>query len=54
MEDLLGLEEPDEIKTESEQTVDVKHWEMSGSGLPEQEVVDVEGGTVEQDEREEE
>ncbi len=49
LEDLLGLEEPDEVRTEQETTVDIKHWDMSGTSedsLPDQEVIDVESERV--------
>lgn len=42
LEDLLGLEEPEQIEQSSEQVIDVKFWESSdvGADLPDQEVVD--------------
>lgn len=52
IEDLLGLEAPDEIEASSERTIDIKHWEMSGvddDGLPEQDVIEVESNEVESD-----
>lgn len=46
LEDLLGLEEPDQIEETSEQVIDVKHWQASdvGDDLPAQEVIDVNQG----------
>jgi len=42
LEDLLGLEEPDQIQETSEQVIDVKHWSAAdvGDKLPDQEIVD--------------
>ena len=42
LEDLLGLEEPEQIEQQTEQVIDVKHWESSGVGedLPDQEIID--------------
>lgn len=47
MEDLLGLEEPEQIEETSQQVIDVKHWSMEGGddNLPEQEVVDIDQST---------
>lgn len=45
LEDLMGLEEPDEVEHQGGQTVDVKHWQMDDN-LPEADVVDVDGGEV--------
>lgn len=46
LEDLLGLESPDELDVSSEEVIDVKYWDMGdGSGddgLPDQDVIDVE------------
>jgi transposase len=49
MEDLLGLEEPEQIEETSQQIVDVKHWSMDGAddNLPDQEVVELESDTEE-------
>lgn len=47
IEDLFGLEEPDELDVSEEKTVQVKRWEMTGESdndLPEQEVIDLEEG----------
>lgn len=54
MEDLLGLEAPEEIETNNETTIDVKHWEVEGGNdsddaLPDQDVIDIESNTVEMD-----
>jgi len=52
LEDLLGLEEPEEVRTEQQKTVDIKHWDMSGTSedsLPEQEVIDVESERLDTD-----
>lgn len=46
LEDLLGLESPDEIDVSEEKTIDVKYW-RTDDDLPEQEVIDVSGGPVE-------
>lgn len=49
LEDLLGLEEPEKLQTEQQKTVDIKHWDMSGTSeesLPDQEVIDVESERV--------
>lgn len=42
LEDLLGLEEPEQIEQSTEQVIDVKFWESSnvGGDLPDQEVID--------------
>lgn len=50
IEELLGLESPDEIDVSSEKTVDVKHWELSGGdNLPDQEVIDIESSEPDAD-----
>lgn len=51
MEDLLGLEEPEQIEETSQQIVDVKHWSMDGgdNNLPDQEVIDMNQSNPEND-----
>lgn len=47
LEDLLGLEEPEQIEQSTEQVIDVKHWESSGvaDDLPDQEIIDANSPT---------
>lgn len=40
LEDLLGLESPDELDVSEEKTIDVKYW-RTDDDLPEQEVIDI-------------
>lgn len=40
LEDLLGLEAPDEIDVDQDQTIDVKYWKTDDD-LPDQEIIDV-------------
>ena len=54
LEDLLGLEEPEQIEQTSEQVIDVKHWQASdvGADLPDQEIIDANHSQVETVEKE--
>lgn len=45
LEDLLGLEAPDELEVDQDQTIDVKYWKTDDD-LPDQEVIDVGSGEV--------
>ena len=49
LEDLLGLEAPDEIDVDKEQTIDVKYWRDDSDSLPEPDVVDVSANEIEDD-----
>jgi len=45
LEDLLGLESPDELDVQEEKVVDVKYWRTDDS-LPEQEVIDIDSPDI--------
>jgi len=45
VQDLLGLESPDELDVQEEKVVDVKYWRTDDS-LPEQEVVDIDSPDI--------
>lgn len=45
LEDLLGLESPDELDVNEEKVVDVKYW-RTDDDLPDQDVIDVNSGGV--------